>query len=1153
MFSIITERLIMILQKIDGTKCIGNWHCAISAKKILFAAILMFYAGGMLLFAKGSVNGLLLHYKFDEGKEYVVRDSSGNNNDGKLVSRQKNSPSSPQWVTMADAFNKQNFGYAIAMSYAVNCGKSPQLDLSGTEMTLEIWFKTGKNIRKLIPLIGKSRTKGKTFFRGYNLSINKNLRLWLNFGDTHKAFVDNKTEIEPNTFYHVIATYNGKFVKIYVNGRLDVSKGESRAVVGASKKSLWIGSPWGEAGDTLIDEVKIYNRALSVREINASYNDDKPRGQYKPLSDKPISSNTSSNLLFNTTFKQCANPGIPDWWGTYSGAMMRDWEGVYGIDNSMTPPVPGVKCLRIKNPWDAGTGRKFDITSTRTRQPGGKEYTFSVYLKADNPGIIATISGVISSKEKRKIAKTVHLTTEWKRYVMNGYREGSSVMKGIHVDIGGKGIVWMAAPQLEYGMKATPYRPNDMEINTGKNKVNVNLPKAECAVVNTSPVIDGKLDDTCWQKVHKLGNFKLLGSNTPTAVGTDAWICHDAKNLYIAFKCHEPEINNLKAKVKRQNGPVYNDDDIEIFLSTDPNADNYYHMAVNPMAVRYSTFKGLNTDWKCATTKGKDFWSVECAVPIRLLNRFPVKLPWRINLCRTRRAGKKVEYSSWAPIEARGFHTPDCFGWLTGIAAISRNVASPKADIPTRPKLRAMTEYNYYTNDEFANLFIDWSLSIPAEIKLKLNDVSTGKVLHPLNKTIKISKASRSWIKFPLEKLADGQYQITFKAIVNGRIAATVKDCFYKLPENPVKVRINKPKRCLSVNNKPFFVFGSCISVNMCLRYGIKENNWQLDDIKSHGFNAMWTDGLLSAKPNEYKMFLDECQRKDLKVLLALNQGSHKFNYTKIKKRTLEVVRQLKNHPAILAWGFVDEPDLWWESKERKEADLLDLYNAIKAEDPYRPAVINWCFFNNPPYGSLKATDIASVDRYPLHYDNFDFKPAIVLDESREINRCAAPGNKPTNFYLQMQGLWDMSREPTPTEVRWMSYVNFICGTRSLMYWIYKPMSPRLWESMRLLSKELREFFNLTISLNAYEVMNGKQGQLIYSLWKNGDNYYLFYANTTMKAIVANLDLSRCIPKGITKITPISGTADVKISHIKTTTGLTFSLKPIQSGACCLK
>jgi hypothetical protein len=66
----------------------------------------------------------------------------------------------------------------------------------------------------------------------------------------------------------VALTYNGTLVQLYVNGLPVASTGAS-GVVQTTSSPLWIGgnNPYGEYFQGLIDEVRIYNRALSQAEI----------------------------------------------------------------------------------------------------------------------------------------------------------------------------------------------------------------------------------------------------------------------------------------------------------------------------------------------------------------------------------------------------------------------------------------------------------------------------------------------------------------------------------------------------------------------------------------------------------------------------------------------------------------------------------------------------------------------------------------------------------------------------------------------------------------------------------------------------------------------------------------------------------------------
>ena len=74
-----------------------------------------------------------------------------------------------------------------------------------------------------------------------------------------------------NTWYHVVGTYNGSNMMVYVNGTSGTPVAQTGTVYD-SDSALKIGSDWTTYDDGLIDDVRIYNRALSSDEIKRLYN-----------------------------------------------------------------------------------------------------------------------------------------------------------------------------------------------------------------------------------------------------------------------------------------------------------------------------------------------------------------------------------------------------------------------------------------------------------------------------------------------------------------------------------------------------------------------------------------------------------------------------------------------------------------------------------------------------------------------------------------------------------------------------------------------------------------------------------------------------------------------------------------------------------------
>lgn len=173
------------------------------------------------------------------------------------------------------------------------------------------------------------------------------------------------------------------------------------------------------------------------------------------------------------------------------------------------------------------------------------------------------------------------------------------------------------------------------------------------AVVRTAPVIDGRLDDACWESAPTATDFRLNTGKGPARCRTEAQICCDAENLYIAVRCEEPETDKLTIVNRVDDAPVWQDDCVEIFIA--PNAvasDYFHHFAVNPAgkkAYLLSETPQFGFDWQAAATIGQDAWYAEMAIPFKSLAPIGTNDPWwRINFCRADLM--RNEFSSWSEV-----------------------------------------------------------------------------------------------------------------------------------------------------------------------------------------------------------------------------------------------------------------------------------------------------------------------------------------------------------------------------------------------------------------------------------------------------------------------------------------------------------------------
>lgn len=187
--------------------------------------------------------------------------------------------------------------------------------------------------------------------------------------------------------------------------------------------------------------------------------------------------------------------------------------------------------------------------------------------------------------------------------------------------------------------------------------------------IKTSPTIDGRLEESLWRQAAEVSQFfDLFGEQAK--LQTKVLLAYDDSNIYFAFVCTEPNIDYVKAKEKRRDGLVWEDDCVEIFLQPyfdKEHKERYYHLIANAIGTKYDEMgrggTGWDPEWQVKTSFASTFWIAEIAVPFDSLVSHPPRVGdvWRLNLSRAEKV--KGEHSSWAWAKG-GFHKPERFGYL---------------------------------------------------------------------------------------------------------------------------------------------------------------------------------------------------------------------------------------------------------------------------------------------------------------------------------------------------------------------------------------------------------------------------------------------------------------------------------------------------------
>jgi hypothetical protein len=196
--------------------------------------------------------GLVGAWSFNEASGAVAVDRSGRGNSGRILGAQRVAG---------------RFGRALRFDGSrdvVAVRDSASLDFK-RGMTLEAWVKPTGGPRRWRPVIVKQRRSG----AAYGLfTAGRKGRTSARLRTTRVGKLSGRPGRSGGAWKHLAATWNGKVMRLYVNGR---PVGKKRLSKRAAKSAgrLLIGGSRGGSFKGLIDEVRIYRRALKPARIRA--------------------------------------------------------------------------------------------------------------------------------------------------------------------------------------------------------------------------------------------------------------------------------------------------------------------------------------------------------------------------------------------------------------------------------------------------------------------------------------------------------------------------------------------------------------------------------------------------------------------------------------------------------------------------------------------------------------------------------------------------------------------------------------------------------------------------------------------------------------------------------------------------------------------
>lgn len=257
-------------------------------------------------------NGLVGYWKMDEaswsGSAGEVIDYSGNGNNG---TRAGNSTTATAKYARGGTFD--NSGDYVTVT------DSPSLSPT-SQVTLAAWVYRN-TVSDADGAIGKyySGVNRRSYLLGMN---NTYAKVIISSNGTANTALEGVTSIDTGKWYHIAGTYDGTTLKIYVNGQLENSTPLTGGIYDSSD-ALRIGD--GDQGywpmNGLIDEARVYNRALSGNEVKQLYNFAPGPVGYWKMDEASWNNNCSTDSTFDSSGSGYNADSCPNSSGPTGGAI----------------------------------------------------------------------------------------------------------------------------------------------------------------------------------------------------------------------------------------------------------------------------------------------------------------------------------------------------------------------------------------------------------------------------------------------------------------------------------------------------------------------------------------------------------------------------------------------------------------------------------------------------------------------------------------------------------------------------------------------------------------------------------------------------------------------------------------------------------------
>ncbi len=403
-------------------------------------------------------------------------------------------------------------------------------------------------------------------------------------------------------------------------------------------------------------------------------------------------------------------------------------------------------------------------------------------------------------------------------------------------------------------------------------------------------------------------------------------------------------------------------------------------------------------------------------------------------------------------------------------------------------RISILSRQDYYTGEKQGEILIRWGAVKKPPVSAML--FFEGRTLAP---DVSL-QAGMNRVPFSLADITEGDNPV--QCLLRRRDGSVFLDTVVrvkKLPPHLNAVKVDRLSGSLIVGGLPYIPFGF-------YAYSPVQPTLPEEEVV-RGFNMISPYQQIREKTfQERKAWMDRCAALGMKVnynLLSVAGGGgvrSTMNITDREKRErlIREVIAFRDHPALLAWYIADEP----VGQGMPPEPLMETYRLIKELDPYHPVTM---VFMTPQqaWRYKDAMDIVMADPYPVPN-----RPVTEVEYvSRMLQKTLYPELPLWIVPQAFGGNEHWEREPTPGEMRVMTYLALINGARGIQYFVRNglngfPKSVAAWDEcgrMALETAELTPFYACGKEVKGVSV---KQHAVRVKAWRRDSTLLIVCVNT---------------------------------------------------------